>query len=75
MSTMTINGSVQSLPDDPDALLIDVVRDELNLTGTKLVCGAGVCGACTVLVDGAPVVSCLMPARNAISKSPRGWAS
>ena len=63
MSTMTINGRVAPLPDDPDALLIDVVRDALDLTGTKLVCGAGVCGACTVLVDGAPVVSCLMPAR------------
>jgi xanthine dehydrogenase YagR molybdenum-binding subunit len=69
MSTMTINGRIESLPDDPDALLVDVVRDELNLTGTKLVCGAGVCGACTVLVDGAPVVSCLMPARAAAGKS------
>jgi xanthine dehydrogenase YagR molybdenum-binding subunit len=69
MSTMTINGRIEPLPDDPDALLIDVVRDALNLTGTKLVCGAGVCGACTVLVDGAPVVSCLMPARNAADKS------
>jgi xanthine dehydrogenase YagR molybdenum-binding subunit len=69
MSTMTINGRVESLPDDPDALLIDVVRDQLNLTGTKLVCGAGVCGACTVLVDGAPVASCLMPARSAAGKS------
>ena len=62
MSTMTINGRLVPLPDDPDALLVDVIRDELDLTGTKLVCGAGVCGACTVLVDGAPVVSCLMPA-------------
>jgi xanthine dehydrogenase YagR molybdenum-binding subunit len=69
MSTMTINGRIESLPDDPDALLVDVVRGELNLTGTKLVCGAGVCGACTVLVDGAPVVSCLMPARAAAGKS------
>jgi xanthine dehydrogenase YagR molybdenum-binding subunit len=69
MSTMTINGRVESLPDDPDALLIDVVRDALNLTGTKLACGAGVCGACTVLLDGAPVVSCLMPARAAAGKS------
>ena len=69
MSTMTINGRIEPLPDDPDALLIDVVRDDLDLTGTKLVCGAGVCGACTVLVDGAPVVSCLMPARAAADKS------
>ncbi len=69
MSTMTINGRVEPLPDDPDSLLIDVVRDALNLTGTKLVCGAGVCGACTVLVDGVPVVSCLMPARAAAGKA------
>jgi xanthine dehydrogenase YagR molybdenum-binding subunit len=69
MSTMTINGRVEPLPDDPESLLIDVVRDALKLTGTKLVCGAGVCGACTVLVDGVPVVSCLMPARAAAGKS------
>ena len=65
MSTMTINGKLAPLPDDPDALLVDVLRDGLDLTGTKLVCGAGVCGACTVLVNGEPVVSCLMPARSA----------
>jgi xanthine dehydrogenase YagR molybdenum-binding subunit len=69
MSTMTINGRPASLPDDPDALLVDVVRDALELTGTKLVCGAGVCGACTVLVDGVPAVSCLMPAVAATGKS------
>ncbi len=69
MSTMTINGRIAALPDDPEALLVDVIRGDLNLTGTKLVCGAGVCGACTVLVDGAPVVSCLMPARAAAGKS------
>ena len=69
MSTMTINGRSAPLPDDPDALLIDVVRGECDLTGTKLVCGAGVCGACTVLVDGEPVVSCLMPARSAAGKA------
>src|SRR3954453_22505843 len=69
MSTMTINGRIEHLPEDPDALLVDVLRDTLHLTGTKLVCGAGVCGACTVLVNGAPVVSCLMPARAALGKS------
>jgi xanthine dehydrogenase YagR molybdenum-binding subunit len=62
MSTTTINGRAESLPDDQDALLVDVIRDHLNLTGTKLVCGSGVCGACTVLLDGEPVVSCLLPA-------------
>ena len=69
MSTTTINGCPATLPDDPDALLIDVIRDSLNLTGTKLVCGSGVCGACTVLVDGEPVVSCLMPAKAAAGKT------
>jgi xanthine dehydrogenase YagR molybdenum-binding subunit len=62
MASVTINGRSQELPEDPEALLIDVLRDDLGLTGTKLVCGAGVCGACTVLLGGVPVVSCLLPA-------------
>ncbi len=69
MSTVTINGRTETLPDDPDALLVDVLRNRLGLTGTKLVCGAGVCGACTVLIDGAPVVSCLMPAKAAAGRT------
>ncbi len=69
MSTMTINGTSASLPDDADAMLVDVIRDQLGLTGTKLVCGSGVCGACTVLLDGAPVASCLLPAKSAAGKS------
>jgi len=69
MSTMTINGRPATLPDDPEALLVDVIRDSLDLTGTKLVCGSGVCGACTVLLDGEPVVSCLLPANAAAGKT------
>jgi xanthine dehydrogenase YagR molybdenum-binding subunit len=69
MSTVTINARIENLPDDTDAFLVDVIRDGANLTGTKLVCGAGVCGACTVLLDGVPVVSCLMPAKAAAGKT------
>ena len=69
MSTATVNDRIETLPDDPDALLVDVVRDGMNLTGTKLVCGAGVCGACTVLLDGVPVVSCLLPAKAAAGRT------
>ena len=69
MSSVTINGRIETLPDDPEALLVDVIRDKMSLTGTKLVCGAGVCGACTVLLDGVPVVSCLMPAKAVAGKT------
>src|SRR5208283_275225 len=69
MTSALINGRSVPLPDDPDALLVNLLRDELRLTGTKIVCGAGVCGACTVLVDGTPVVSCLMPAKAAAGKT------
>ena len=69
MTGVLINGRAATLPDDPEALLVDVLRDRLRLTGTKLVCGAGVCGACTVLLDGVPVASCLMPAKAAAGKS------
>ena len=69
MISALINGRSTTLPDDPEALLVDVLRDDLRLTGTKLVCGAGVCGACTVLVDGAPVVSCLLPAKAVAGKT------
>ena len=69
MSTMTVNGQFKPLPDDADALLVEVIRDQLALTGTKLVCGSGVCGACTVLLDGTPIASCLLPAQAAAGKT------
>jgi xanthine dehydrogenase YagR molybdenum-binding subunit len=70
MIAFTLNGQPwQTADHDPDLLLIDVVRRGAGLTGTKQVCGAGVCGACTVLLDGVPVTSCLMPASAVAGRS------
>lgn len=54
-----VNGRQVSLSVSPGELLVDVLRDRLGLTGTKQGCGIGECGACTVLLDGKPVCSCL----------------
>jgi carbon-monoxide dehydrogenase small subunit len=56
---LAINGDNYSIAVDPWRTLNEVLRDDLNLTGTKLGCGSGDCGACTVLVDGRAVSSCL----------------
>jgi aerobic-type carbon monoxide dehydrogenase small subunit (CoxS/CutS family) len=56
---LTINGEAQEILVEPNALLINVLREELSLTGTKYGCGVGQCGGCTVLVDRNPVLSCL----------------
>jgi xanthine dehydrogenase YagT iron-sulfur-binding subunit len=56
---ITINGDAFAPPDDPRVSLLDLLRERLHLTGTKKGCNQGACGACTVLVDGERVLSCL----------------
>jgi len=57
----TLNGAQTDVDAHPMARLLDVLREDCKLTGTKEGCGEGECGACTVLIDGAPVCSCLVP--------------
>ena len=61
MIEFELNGAAQSLDVDPDMPLLWVIREQLRMTGTKFGCGAGVCGACTVHVDGAVARSCALP--------------
>jgi carbon-monoxide dehydrogenase small subunit len=58
--TLTINGQVHSIRVEPRRTLVDAIREDCGQTGTHIGCEHGVCGACTILVDGAPVRSCLM---------------
>jgi isoquinoline 1-oxidoreductase subunit alpha len=58
---LKVNGTVREVDVEPDAPLLWVIRDELNLTGTKFGCGVGACGACTVHVNGKAVRSCSVP--------------
>jgi len=66
---MTINGQVQSVDIDPRRSLADVIREDVGLTGTHLGCEHGVCGACTILLDGEPARACLMLAAQADGQS------
>jgi aerobic-type carbon monoxide dehydrogenase small subunit (CoxS/CutS family) len=62
-SSLNINGNQKSVDVDPSTPLLYVLRDELELNGAKYGCGLGQCGACTVMVDGKAVFSCLTPVR------------
>lgn len=63
--SLRVNGRVHELKVGPYALLSDVIREDLGLKGTKRGCDFGGCGACTVMMDGQAIYSCMMPARHA----------
>jgi isoquinoline 1-oxidoreductase alpha subunit len=68
MANLTINGKSYPVNAAPDTPLLWVIREHLQLTGTKFGCGAALCGACTVHVDGAAVRSCQLPVSQAAGK-------
>jgi isoquinoline 1-oxidoreductase subunit alpha len=61
MISLLVNGEARSVDAEPDTPLLWVIRDTLGLTGTKFGCGAALCGACTVHLDGQPIRSCVTP--------------
>jgi aerobic carbon-monoxide dehydrogenase small subunit len=62
---LKVNGAWQEVETPPDRILLDLLREDLGLTGTKKGCGEGECGACTVIMNGRAVLSCLIPALKA----------
>jgi len=70
---LSINGQVYTVAGEPDRILLWVLRDELGLTGTKFGCGIGMCGSCTVLVDGQPTRSCITPVSAVAGKPFSRW--
>lgn len=69
MLTMIINDQKYQIDVDPDMPLLWAIRDIVGLTGTKYGCGKGLCGSCTVLLDGQPIRSCLTPVSSVEDKS------
>jgi aerobic-type carbon monoxide dehydrogenase small subunit (CoxS/CutS family) len=65
---LTVNGKARSVDVEPDATLLNVLREQLDLTGTKYGCGEGQCGACTVLIDGKPRRACITPVKAAAGR-------
>src|SRR5260370_38399639 len=63
ITELRINGDRVKIDADPERSLLSVLRDDLDLTGSKYGCGEGQCGACTVLIDGAATRSCITPVR------------
>ncbi len=68
MIELRVNGTTRPLDVNPQRTLLTVLRDELDLTGTRYGCGEGQCGACTVLLDGRPTLSCMLPVGRAEGK-------
>jgi nicotinate dehydrogenase subunit A len=66
---LLVNGATRKVDADSQSSLLSVLREQLDLTGTKYGCGEGQCGACTVLLDGVPRRSCLTPVSDAEGKS------
>ncbi|HQA29342.1 MAG TPA: 2Fe-2S iron-sulfur cluster-binding protein, partial [Brevefilum fermentans] len=67
--TLTVNNKEYTFPVKPGEMLATLLRQRLRLTGTKIGCDEAECGACTVLVDGEPIMSCIYPAERADGKT------
>ena len=66
---LTVNGQRETVTTDPQRSLLQVLREDLGLTGAKYACGEGRCGACTVLIDGKRVLSCVTPVSKADNRT------
>ena len=67
--TLTVNDRTHTVQAKPNATLLSVLRDQLDLTGAKCGCGTGDCGTCTVIMDGEPVRACIIPMKTAAGHS------